>query len=376
MGILDLISARQRAPAECIIRVDGEEISGLYPFLTQVRVECSRREASVATLELESRRDEQGRWSVQDAGIFEPWKAINIEAAFGATTEEVMRGYVREIRSEFPQDAGMTKVTVECQDDSLALDREEVRTVWGGDEPTDDRTIVAAIAAEHDLELDPEGGSGLSNLVLNQSSTAVRFLRQRAEANGYELIFRQGSLYFGPLRLEAELQERILVYAGADTNCIRFSVREDGHLPDQVAFDVAAAEGAASVEQVVESDLPLLGPEPARSGSDLPELKWRLSRPGKADEEQLRAAARQAANDMSMKVKAEGELDGALYGHVLRCAEPVPVDGVGARLAGSYYVDTVTHLFTTDGYRQSFQLLRNAYGDNINTSGSLLAGIL
>ncbi len=376
MGLLDLLSGEQREPAECVVQVDGDEITDLYPFLIEVKVDCSRAEATVATLELESRRDEHGRWSVQDAGIFEPWKPVVIEAAFGSTTEEVMRGYVREIRSEMPRDPGTSKVTVECQDDSFALDREEVRTVWGGEAPTDDATIVGAITADHNLDLDPDSGPGLADLVLNQSSTDIRFLRARAEANGYELIFREGTLYFGPMRLEADLQATILVYAGRDTNCVNLSVSEDAHLPDRVAFDVAAAEGSENVEQIVEPDLPLLGPEPAAAGSDLPDFTWRMSRQGQADEEQLRAMAQNKANDNSMKIKADGELDGSVYGHVLRCGEPVPVDGLGDRLSGSYYVDTVTHLFNADGYRQSFKLLRNAYGDNIDDGGSLLAGIL
>ena len=40
MGLLDLLSAKLREPAECIIRVGaaGEEISDLYPFLVEVSV--------------------------------------------------------------------------------------------------------------------------------------------------------------------------------------------------------------------------------------------------------------------------------------------------------------------------------------------------
>ena len=77
-----------------------------------------------------------------------------------------------------------------------------------------------------------------------------------------------------------------------------------------------------------------------------------------------------------MKIKATGELDGALYGHVLRVGEPVGVDGIGQRYGGVYYVDTVDHVFDTSGYRQSFQLLRNAYGDNLEEAGGVLAGVL
>ena len=87
-----------RAPAECVVRVDDSEISDLYPYLVEVRVETSREAAAVCTLVFDSLRTETGEWLVQDAGVFLPWKRILIEARFGERSEEIMRGYVRELR--------------------------------------------------------------------------------------------------------------------------------------------------------------------------------------------------------------------------------------------------------------------------------------
>ena len=86
MGLLDLITPALRAPADCVIRVDDQEIAELYPFLREVTAECSRDEASTARLVFETQRDEHGRWTVQDRGILTPWKQIVIEAAFGQHT--------------------------------------------------------------------------------------------------------------------------------------------------------------------------------------------------------------------------------------------------------------------------------------------------
>ncbi|MCP4657393.1 MAG: hypothetical protein GY856_18460 [bacterium] len=374
----DLPSERRREPAECVVKVAGEAIVDLYPFLTEVTAECYRelKREPKATLSFESRRDEHGRWTVQDAGVLAAWQPIVIEAAFGDYTEEVMRGFIREVQADYPEDPGAATVTVECRDESLALDREHVRTVWGGDAPTDDATIAGTILSDHGLSLHPDSGPGQSGLVLNQDSTDVRFLLGRAEANGYELIFRQGEVYFGPMRPEAAAQSTIMVYAGQASNCYRFSVRADGHQPDRVSFDVAAAQGSETVARVVEPDLPLLGSEAAdSSGSGLREFTWRLTRQGNANEEALVARAQAKANELAMKVRAEGELDGSLYGHVLRVGEPVGVDGTGEWLGGTYYVCRVSHRFTMDGYRQSFTLLRNAYGDNLESGSSVLAGV-
>jgi hypothetical protein len=379
MGLPDLLTINFREPAECVIRVGaaGEEISDLYPFLVEVTVDSRRDQPAVATLKFESRRDEQGQWLVQDSGLLTPWEPMVIEAVFGSTTEEVMRGFIRQIDARYPEDTGATTVTVECQDDSLQLDREHLREAWGAEAPTTDQEIVTRIIDNYGLTLDAESGAGQGNLVINQDETDISFLRQRAEANGYDLIFRGGSVYFGPMQLDAAPQATIMVYAGQSTNCLRFDVSDDGHQADRVSFDRAPTEGDGIVSETVEPDLPLLGNEAATDqGSGLPEFAWRMSREGEMGEDEWQARAQRRANELSLRIKAEGELDGSLYGHVLRVGEPVGVDGVGDRYGGIYFVDTVNHVFNMDGYRQHFTLLRNAYGDNLESAGSVLSDVL
>lgn len=379
MGLLDLLTSKDRQPAECVIRagVAGEEITDLYPFLVEVSVDTRRDEPAVATLKFETRRDGQGQWLVQDSGILAPWEPIIIEAAFGSRTQEIMRGFIREIRADYPEEPGSTTVIVECQDESFPLDRSHVRQVWGAEAPTTDTVIVSTILGKYGLGLDADSAAGQSNLVINQDDSDINFLRQRAEANGYDLLFRGGEVYFGPMRLDADPQETIMVYAGSATNCRRFNVREDGHQADRVVFDRAETAGAGAVSQTVEPDLPLLGAESVLDrGSGLEPFTWRLNRQEGMSEAEWQARAQRRANELSLRINAEGELDGSLYGYVLLVGEPVGVDGVGQRYGGIYFVDTVNHVLSSDGYRQSFRLLRNACGDNLSGGGGLLAGVL
>lgn len=374
--VLDLFSDKLREPAECVVQVgdSGEEILDLYPFISEVLVETSRSDATTATLTFESRRDESGQWTVQDAGILTPWEPIVIEAAFGSYSEEVMRGFILKVDASYPESAGDTKVVVKCQDDSIELDREQIRKTWGDDTPTTDKAILAEIISDYGLSVDADCADGQTGITVSQDKTDIRFLRDRAKANGYELIFRDGSVYFGPMRVDAEPQDTILVYAGRDTHCISFDVNDDGHRPDKVAYDIAANQGEATESETVESDLPIMGKEPAVSAPGRrKEFVWRLSREGGSDRDEMAAQALGRANEQAMKVRAAGELDGSMYGHVLRVGEPVGVDGLGERYGGIYYVDKVRHRFTVDGYIQSFDLLRNAYGDNL---GSLVGGAL
>ncbi len=164
--LLDLLSGKERAPAECVITVDGTEIAEFYPFLLEVTVQASRSEAAAATLTFETRRDESGQWTIQDAGVLAPWAPVVISAAFGSRTEEIMRGYIREVNVETPQDAGAAQVKVECQDDSLRLDRTHRRVTWGTtDLPSSDTQVLSQILTPYGLSPHPDNAAGQARLV-------------------------------------------------------------------------------------------------------------------------------------------------------------------------------------------------------------------
>lgn len=389
MSFLDALTPSFRVPAECVVLVgdDQHEMSDLYDYLTEVTVESSRKDAATARLQFETRRDEQGHFIVQDDPDIAAWQPIMISAVFGSRTEEVFRGYIREVKAEYPEDPARPTVTVECQDESLALDREQIRLKWMDQAPTSDQMIVTTILGNYTspfggaLTMAASSGSGLAGITVNQDATDAKFLRERAEANGYELIFGTGTVHFGPMQLSAAAQPTIFIYAGPGTNCISFSATIDGHAPNQVGFDLADAGSTSARRVTVSPDLPLLG---ARDAGDsqpgLSDFVWVMAREGSADEPQLTAKAQQKVNDLSLRVHAQGELDGSLYGHVLQVGLPVGVDGAGDDFSGTYYVDTVTHRFSATGYRQSFSLLRNGLGDDLGSAGvgqaaALLGGL-
>jgi len=393
-ALLGFLGGKDRDPAECVIEVDDQEISSLYPFLVEATVQTARLEASTATLQFETRRDETGEWLVQDAFGLDPtqpllgeWKRIKISAAFGAREEEVFRGFIRQVKAEYPQDAGAAKVTVECQDDSIALDRTHTQRVWGTQAtPASDALVVPQVLDPYSWLVQQDTsdgfGQGQSSITnLNQDSTDIVFLKARAEANGYELIFRRGTVYFGPMRLQGQMQSTIMVYAGTETNCLSLSVATDAHQPDQVIYTIAPQQGStAQPQDPVDPSNPALGPNRLTStNSGLAPYVQRLQPQVGADDEAPQALALKVANEADIhKVQGEGELDGALYGHVLLSGQPVPVDGLGSRFSGTYYVDTVSHTFNSTGYRQRFKLLRNATGDNLDSVpnvGSVLSAL-
>lgn len=350
-------------PVELKILVDDQELSDFYPYLAEASVLMSRQSATVAVLIFDSIRTEQGDWLIQDSGKLAPWKNIVLLAKFGSHEEEVMRGFIKSIKVNNPKNMGMSHVRVICQDESLRLDREHIRTARSTtDDPQKDGAIVSSLAQEVNLNTEVE--DGLANEALNQDATNVAFIRGRAEANGFEFFVREGVLHFHSIQLEGDPQPPILVYAGNTSNCIHFAAEYDGHLPDKVRIVTAASEGTENQDELFESDLPLLGQTAATSqDAGLNDFVWNLPTPTGATYEEVSARAQAAANKNAWKVKAEGELDGAMYGHVLLTHQTVTVDGVGSQYGGDYYVDEVEHVFSQEGYRQKFKLLRNALGN-------------
>lgn len=351
-----------REPGECIIYVDGEELVDLYPHLRQASVVMDRGGATVCELDFETFRDADDTWRVQDSPLLRPWKAIVIEAVFGDRREEVMRGYIREVRLECPEQMGEASVKVCGQDESLLLDREHLREIRSTSEaPVSDGDLAGQIASAYSLDCQSE--AGLSNAFLAQDGTSVRFLRDRAEANGFELYIREGVLHFEPPDLEGDPQPAIQVYGGDSGGCRSFSLNYDGHRPDRVTVTRAAATGTEDEEIEVTPALPLLGDQAVDSeNAGLAPFTWRMERPTGSSFEEARSRAQAKANENALKIQAEGELDGVIYGHVLLTHRTVRVEGIGTTYDGLYFVDYVRHIFNAEGYQQSFKLLRNATG--------------
>lgn len=378
LGLLLDPGFRQAASVIVEMGQDRRSIGALADLCASIEIETGRSEAATGTLTFDDRRAEDGNWMAADNPLFRRWEPVRVTADFATHQEEVFRGFVTALKPEMPQNAGEAKLVVEMQDEGVALNREHMRRVWGEDAPMADRSILEELVAPLNLTVAADSGEGQSARALSMDGTPIQFLRERARASGYELIFAAGEVYFGPMRLSGEPQATIMVLAGTGTNCLNFAVEDDAQKPDAVAFEVAPRDdGAEAVVETVGPDLPLLGTTAvAEEGAGLgtPSV-WRITREGDEDEAVTRARAQAAANEASLRIRATGELDGTLYGHVLLPGRLVRVDGVGARNGGLYYVDKVTHRFTPDGYRQGFTLIRNATGDADSPSPPLAVAL-
>lgn len=342
------------------------EIADLYPVLETVTLQVSRTEPGAGNLVFTLGRDTDGSYPVIDGGYFDRWSPIRVLADFGSYSEDVLWGHVVKITPEYPADRGSAKVTVEVQDQTIALDREQRTRDWGdseGEATMTDRAIAASILAEYGFRLDPLSADGQVGAVVTQDKTDFAFLRERADAVGYELRLMFDECYFGPLRLEGEPQSAILVYAGPDTNCLSFKVDEEAAVPDEaVTASVDTAGSGTAEETVLTPDLPVLGAQAANGSggaAGVPVNRIRMRQEGDAPPEAARMLAQAKINEASLSITAEAVLDSTIYGHVLLPGRLVTVDGIGMKYGGRFYVDSVEHVFDAQGYTQKAVLLKN-----------------
>lgn len=376
MALVALLDTMFRQPALPVIEVGAgrTEHEAAYEHLRAIEITTAREEAGAGKITFDIRRGEDGIWTVLDEDIFTPWAPLRISAHFGMHREEIIRGYVKQANASFPPSGGEATLEVDLQDDTLVLDREHRREVWGKDTPMTDRQIIEALLTSAPLTLSLDSHDGQSARSVNQDGTAIKFIVERAKANGFEMLVQEGELYFGPMRLTGEAQAPIMVYAGQGSNCLSIEVVEEALKPNAVRFDRAADEGDQNETQTMTPDQPALGTRRvSEEGADLPEYTWRMSRESNGPAEEMEARAQTLANQNEMKIRATGELDGSLYGHVLKPGRLVTVDGIGTRNGGLYYVDKVAHRFGEEGYRQTFELIRNATGEMAGGGGPLQA---
>jgi len=367
-----------RNPASCLIEMgpDRRNIDQIAPLVATVDLQTGREQAGAGTIVIEDRRGSDGKWVAADSGLFARWAQIRVSADFGTHQELILSGYVLKLTPDYPGNPAESKLTLEVQDEGAALSREQMRRVWGEDQAMTDLQILTELVRDVDIAPHPLSATGQSSRSLTQEATPVQFLRERAKANGYELIFHDGEVYFGPKRLDGVAQAPILVYAGKATNCRNFTLGDSADTPDQVRADLAPREEGATPEVVsVTPDEPVLGTTPAAAegaGLGAPSV-WRVGAEGDETIEERTARAQALVNEHAFKLRGTGELDGSLYGHVLRAGATVSIDGPGTRYGGLYYVDTVAHAFNSEGYTQTFEVMRNATGESDSPTGPLAA---
>ena len=313
-------------------------------------------------------RADGSAWNVIDDDLFPRLARLTLTVSVGTGSRQtLLDAYVVETRIELASAPGRSRLEVVALDPTVLMNLEEKVRAWPDMADSD---IASTLFGEYGFqsEVEPTQPSRAEiDAATVQRETDIQFLRRLAVRNGYEVYVEidpaSGVVegHFHPPRTEEAAQGVLSVNLGAATNVDAFRARFDMLRPATVA--VAGIEAEGQSDQSAEASgttRPELG-----AVSALPSERQRrvlLSQTGLAQGGELQTLAQAVVDQSAWAIVAEGDLNAAAYGGVLRAKRPVMVRGAGRTFSGRYYVERVLHSFDANGYVQRFALRRNALG--------------
>ena len=350
------------------LHVDGRPAPAeVVDAVEEVEVESHLALADILRLRLGIGLTEGGSsWSLVDDATFSRLASVRLLATIGsAVPTAVFDGYVTETGVELSDDPAHASLDVVALDTTALMNLEERVREWPN---MPDSAIAAMIFGEHGLlpvvDATQPARIQLETTVI-QRDTDIRFLRHLAARNGFDVYVQPGVApgvvegHFHPPRLEGRPVGVLSVAMGEATNVARFSARHEMLRPTEVAgADVDAGRVDEQTAEARAGELTPLGRRALLNG-DRPRRS--LLRPGgMSGAGELQTLAQAAVDRSTWAVSADGEVDTAVYGDLLRVGSTVLVRGAGATLSGAYLVERVHHHIAGERYAQHFTLRRNA----------------
>jgi phage protein D len=309
-------------------------------------------------------------WTLLDDDYFPRLANLCVKVNLGRGPAQLLaNAYVIETRAEFANAPGQSTLEVVAMDPTVLMNLDEKVQAWPNMSDSDIASAVFGDAA-YGFALQIESTTlrrEERNQTVLQRGTDIRFLKQLAVRNGFECYVETDDAtgavtgHFHPPRLQEEPQGVLAVNMGETTNVNRLRTRFEMLRPAQAQVTGLEIDNReAQPVQASESSRTSLGRSSA-AAVDRPR-RVLLARTGMAGSGELQAYAQAVVDGSAMAIVAEGELNTAAYGALLRARRTVALRGAGQRFSGVYYVDKVVHVLDGSGHLQRFSMRRNALG--------------
>mgnify|MGYP000004654392 CR=1 FL=1 len=364
------------------IEIDGNEIEEIYQDLINVEVELDDELASVFRLSLNMLFID-GQWTNLDDNRLRVWKPITITAGFEDETEELLSGYITQVKPHFSASEGGASIEIWGMDKSVMLDRIEYLKDWPNKKDSD---IVTEIFDNYGFNGEIDDTSVVHDEAVStiiQRETDMQFLKRLALRNGYEVYVQGDTGYFKRPIVDDEPQPVLAVQFGNETNLGNISIQVDAMTPANVGmYQLDRLNKEVYEVNISSSTLNSLGSTDAPGllnlGMDAGQIYVGMnSATGNAE---MSALCQGLYEKAEWFVHAQGEIYANEYEHVLMPRKTVTIKGVGETYSGVYYVNHVTHEFSSNGYKQYMQAKRNGLlttgQENYDSGSGLLAGVL
>jgi hypothetical protein len=355
--------------------------ASLTARLRSVEVTETDTEGSVFTLDLDAGRS-GGESPLDVAGLQASPVSVSsrvmLTVTLGARSALLMDGIVTELRLEPGDTPGAASLTITGEDVSVLLDAEELTAEHPGlDAAGQAGAILAPYAAKGIaavvVPLQVVDQPPLYECTPTQHASDLAHLTDLAESHGYVAYAVPGpvtstttsTFYWGPPVRTGPPQPALSVDLGPETTFSGLSFGTQGLAPTRVSGAVLDRDTGKVVQiDVARSSRPSLSAQPLwQAGAS--GVRRRLLRGARCDAVAARVRA-QADMDRSIDgVSAEGTVDGARYGHVLRPRGLVGVRGAGWSHDGIWYVQKVQHTLHRGSYLQQVRLVREGLGSTV-----------
>lgn len=307
-------------------------------------------------------------WSALDDEVFSRLANIRIMVIIGNNPAELLiDSYVIETKVDIANQPGSSVLNVVAMDPTVLMNLEEKERSWPN---MSDLDIASEIFKSYGFEARLEEGDTHATPSEDESTTMqrgtdIQFLKWLARRNGYECYVETNPLtgdeegHFHRPKVDQEPQGVLRVNVGEVSNVNSFSARYDMMKPAQaVARNVDVEAGAEEKANTEEGRSKGLGRQPTL-GREKPR-KVLVSGTGRSKTAELQRVTDALVDESAFAITADGDLNTAAYGKVLRAKRPVIVCGAGTQFSGRYYVQRVLHMFAGNGHVQRFTLRRNA----------------
>jgi phage protein D len=353
------------------LKIDGRPASSdVLGAIKTIEVEDHATMADMLRLRLAVAVAQSGSsWTILDDGTFARLAHVQLSVTVGSgDATPLISAYVVETDARFSNDPGGSELTVVAMDATVLMHLEERVKQWPNMADSD---VASAIFSDGAYGFTPVVDAtklvrNEKDHTLTQRGTDIQFLQHLAERNGYEAFLDltdDGTVqgHFHPQRTDGQPQGTLTVNMGSATNVNGFRARFDMLGPTTAqgnVVDVRDGKQNGSADQQSQSGM----------GSDESTAQQRprhvlLSGLGMGQAAEVQRYAQAVVDRSAWAIVAEGELNTAAYGGVLRAKMPVMVRGAGRTFSGRYYVERVLHTIGSDGtYTQRFTMRRNALG--------------
>jgi hypothetical protein len=313
-------------------------------------------------------------YSLIDNPLLNAFNRVIVMLVFGLSPTVLIDGIITHKQFSPSAEPGQSKLTITGEDVSIMMDRKESSTTHPN-QP--DIAIVSKIIASYSQyglvpTVMPPASMDVPimvNRVPSQQATDLQYIKSLAQSYDYIFYIEPtpvpgvNKAYWGPKQYTSVPQRALTVNMGADTNVKSINFQHS-------SLDSTIVMGSIQ-DPLLNMKIPVI-----TAGSLRPPLSvfpdW-MTNLANAKTKQYRAdggvnviqaySEAQSETDKSTDaVTVTGELDGALYGDVLRARKLVGLRGVGYMHDGFYYVKNVTHTVKKGEYKQAFTLVREGLG--------------